>query len=70
MIILAVSYINEDWWNEQGLIMNIFMILRSNALIPIVIGFIDIEQFIRWVKRRSLKNQGIDCILTQEQANM
>jgi hypothetical protein len=64
------KYLNSiNFYGGGGLIINIHYIFISNAIVMALNTIIDLGYFIKLFARRRALKQGVNCKLTQKQAN-
>lgn len=52
-----------------GMLYNVFIILISNALVPLFVSFFDVSMLLKFLKRVKIIEEGENCNYTQFEAN-
>lgn len=52
-----------------GMLYNVFIILISNALVPLFVSFFDVAVLVKFLKRVQIIEEGENCNYTQFEAN-
>jgi len=54
---------------KAGMIYNVFIILVSNAVVPLLVSFLDVSVVLKLIKRIRIVEEGENCNYTQYEAN-
>jgi len=68
--LVAIPIHLNDWYGPHGLVVEIYNIMISNAILPPLMQFFSPKAGWRWLKRRKAMGQGEKCKLTQQEANI
>ena len=54
---------------KAGMIYNVFIILVSNAVVPLLVSFLDVSVVLKLIKRIRIVEEGENCNYTKYEAN-
>jgi len=67
--LVAIPIHLNDWYGPHGLLVEVYSIMISNALLSPMLYLISPAGLVRWIQRRQAVGEGSKCMLTQQEAN-
>jgi hypothetical protein len=66
---VAIPIHLNDWYGPHGLLVEIYNIMISNALLAPLLSLVSPAGLVRWLQRKKAIREGNQCMLTQLEAN-